>query len=399
MHDYNENMITFLRKLFIKDYNNVNDPKVREKHGLLASIGGIITNISLFIIKLVIGLFAGSMAIISDAINNLTDLISCVVSLVGFKIANKPADDDHPYGHERVEYVTGMIVSFIIIAVGAILIYTSIASLVNKSVDAEFGIASFIVLAVAILGKVLLGLFYNGVGNAIDSVSIKASKQDSYNDAISTTIVLIAAIIKFFVPVLWWIDPALSIAIGLFILYSGIKLVGETVSPLIGLTPDSEFVKNITNEVLSYDGILGIHDVVCHSYGPSKVFITLHAEVDGYGNMFEIHDLIDVIEYKVGSKFGAEITIHMDPIDTKNPEIPMLKEVINNTISSIDERITFHDLRLVAGPTHTNVLFDVVIPNSLKNKKEEVVKNLHTNIRGIDQKYMLVIKIDSSYIH
>lgn len=392
-------MITFIRKLFIKDFNNVNDPKVREKHGLLASIGGIVTNIVLFAIKLIIGLIAGSMAIISDAINNLTDLISCLVNLFGFKIANKPADDDHPYGHERVEYVAGMIVSFIIIAVALILIYTSITSLINQSVDSVFSIASFIVLGVAIAGKIFLGLFYDGLGKAIDSVSLKASKQDSYNDAISTTVVLIAAIVKFIVPSLWWLDPALSIAIGLFILYSGIKLVGETVSPLIGLTPDSEFVKKIVNDIEKYEGVLGVHDIICHSYGPNKIFITIHVEVDGYQNIMDIHDQIDLIELQIGKKYGAELTIHMDPIDTKNPEIPLLKNKIDTTLKGISERISFHDLRIVAGPTHTNVLFDLVIPNSLKDRKEEIIKTLRIAINELGQKYFLVIKIDSTYIH
>lgn len=392
-------MVTLLRKIFIKNYDKVNDPKVREKHGLLASIGGIFTNIILFVIKLIIGIFAGSMAIISDAINNLTDLISCVVSLFGFKLANKPADEDHPYGHERLEYITGMIVSFIIIAVGIVLGFTSIKSLISKDIDPTFTIASFIVLGVAIVGKVLLGLFYNGIGNAINSVSIKASRQDSFNDAISTTIVLIATIIKFYVPSLWWLDPSLSIAISLFILYSGIKLVGETVSPLIGLSPDSEFVQKITKEILSYKEILGIHDVICHSYGPSKIFMTLHAEVDGYANIMVIHDVIDNIEMSIGKKFGIEITIHIDPLDTKNPEIPLLKQKIKEVLNSIDENITFHDLRLVAGPTHTNVLFDVVIPNKLKNEKEIILNTLRKKIQSFDSKYNLVIKIDSKYTH
>lgn len=392
-------MITLLRKIFIKNHDKVNDPKVREKHGLLASIGGIFTNIVLFIIKLIIGIFVGSMAIISDAINNLTDLISCVVSLLGFKLANKPADEDHPYGHERIEYITGMIVSFIIIAVGILLCYTSIKSLINKEINPTFTIASFIVLGIAILGKFLLGLFYNGIGNAINSVSIKASRQDSFNDALSTTIVLIAAIVKFYVPSLWWLDPALSICIGLFILYSGIKLVKETVSPLIGLTPDSEFVQNITNDILSHKEVLGIHDVICHSYGPSKIFITLHVEVDGYANIMEIHDVIDNIELKVGRKYGVEITIHMDPIDTKNPEIPLLRERISKILSSLDAKLSFHDLRLVAGPTHTNVLFDIVVPNDVKIEKSAIISALKQNIKQLDNKYNLVVKIDSSYIH
>ena len=195
-----------------------------------------------------------------------------------------------------------------------------------------------------------------------------------------------------------WLDPALSIAISLFILYSGIKLVGETVSPLIGLTPDSEFVQNITKEVLSHKEVLGVHDVICHSYGPSKIFMTLHAEVDGYANIMEIHDVIDNIEISVAKKFGVEITIHMDPIDTKNPEIPLLKEKIKEVLDSLDKNISFHDLRLVAGPTHTNVLFDIVIPNYLKKEKEKIIKDLHKNIKSIDKKYNLVIKIDSKYI-
>lgn len=390
-------MITLLRKLFIKDFDKVNDQKVREKHGLLASIGGIFTNILLFVIKLIIGIIAGSMAIISDAINNLTDLISCIVSLIGFKIANKPADEDHPYGHERIEYVTGMIVSFIIIAVGVGLCYTSITSLIEKSVNPIFSIASFIVLGIAIIGKILLGLFYNGIGKAINSVSIKASRQDSFNDAISTAAVLIGALVKFFVPALWWIDPALSICIGLFILFSGIKLVGETVSPLIGLTPDSEFVKNITKEILSYDGILGIHDVICHSYGPNKVFMTLHAEVDGYANIMIVHDIVDNIEMEIEKKYGVELTIHMDPIDTKNPEIPLLKEKIFEIISKIDKNITFHDLRTVNGPTHTNVLFDIVIPQNLQKSKETILETIQTEISKLDSKYYVVIKVDSNY--
>lgn len=390
-------MVTLLRKIFIKNYDKVNDPKVREKHGLLASIGGIFTNIVLFVIKLIIGIFAGSMAIISDAINNLTDLISCVVSLFGFKLANKPADEDHPYGHERLEYITGMIVSFIIIAVGILLCYTSVKSLINKEIDPTFTIASFIVLAVAIVGKILLGLFYNGIGNAINSVSIKASRQDSFNDAISTTVVLIATIIKFFVPSLWWLDPALSIAISLFILYSGIKLVGETVSPLIGLTPDSEFVQSITKEVLSNKEVLGVHDVICHSYGPSKIFMTLHVEVDGYANIMEIHDVIDNIEMSIGKKFGVEITIHMDPIDTKNEEIPIIRKQISEVLSKVDKRITFHDLRLVSGPTHTNVLFDVVIPVSLKINIDYLHNLIKENVKVSNKKYNFIIKNDTNY--
>lgn len=392
-------MVNLIRKIFIKDYTNVKDKKVREKHGLVASIGGIIVNIILFVVKLLIGLFAGSRAIISDAINNLTDLVSNVVSLIGFKIASKPADKKHPYGHERVEYVTGMIVSFMIIAVAIVLGYTSIMALINHDVNVTFTIASFIVLGVAIVGKILLGLFYHGMGKAIDSVSLKANMQDSFNDAISTGAVLVAAIIIYFFPSLWWLDPAISIAVALFILYSGIKLVMETTSPLIGLTPDSDFVKSILKDVKSYKGVLGIHDLVVHSYGETKIFITLHVEVDAYVDVMESHDLIDNIENEVGKKYGIELTIHMDPIDTKNPELVVLKEIIAKTLGKFHKELTFHDLRVVKGPTHTNVLFDVVLPLGSKINQDEIIDALKEAILKADSKYKTVIKIDNAYIH
>ena len=392
-------MINLIRKIFIKDYENVKDKKVREKHGLVASIGGIIVNIILFGVKFLVGLLAGSRAIISDAINNLTDLVSNIVSLIGFKIASKPADKKHPYGHERVEYVTGMIVSFIIIAVAIVLGYTSIMALINHDVNVSFTIASFIVLGVAIVGKILLGLFYRGMGKAIDSVSLKANMQDSINDAISTSAVLVTAIIIYFYPNLWWLDPAVSIAVALFILYSGIKLVMETTSPLIGLTPDSDFVKAILRDVKSYKGVLGIHDLVVHSYGETKIFITLHVEVDAYVDVMESHDLIDNIESEVGSKYGIELTIHMDPIDTKNPELKVLKEIIAKTLGKFNKELTFHDLRMVKGTTHTNVLFDVVLPLGNEVNQDDIIEALKKSITSHNEKYKTVIKIDNSYIH
>lgn len=392
-------MVTLIRKIFIRDYKNVEDSKVREKHGLVASIGGILTNVVLFSIKFVIGLLVASISIISDAINNLTDLFSNIVSLIGFKIANKPADKKHPYGHERVEYITGMIISFIIIAVGIVLGYTAVNKLIAHEVTSEYTIASFIVLGVAILGKILLGLFYRGMGKAIDSVSLKASMQDSFNDCISTGLVLICALIQYFVgDSVWWLDPAMSIGIALFIVYSGIKLVLETSSPLIGLSPDHDFVKSIVDDVLATPGALGIHDIVCHSYGPTKKFISLHVEVDGYENVMELHDLIDNIEIMIKEKYKCEITIHMDPIDTKNPEIPVLKAKINEILLGIHKDLHFHDLRLVAGPTHTNVLFDVVVPPLKELDSNKIVETLKTEIKKIDSKYNLVINVDNEYV-
>lgn len=393
-------MVTLIRKLFIKNYKDINDPIVREKHGTVASIFGMVMNVFLFAIKFIIGLIAASISIISDALNNLTDLFSNVASLVGFKIANKPADKKHPYGHERVEYITGMIISFIIIAVGILLGYTAINKLINKEISTSYSIWSFIVLGVAILGKICLGLFNKGMGKAINSLSLKASMQDSFNDAISTTLVLVAALVQFFIgDSVWWLDPVISIGVAIFIIYSGIKLVLETSSPLIGLSPDTDFVKAVVHDVLSFDGALGIHDIVCHSYGPTKKFITLHVEVDGYEDVMKLHDMIDNIEECIAKKYNCEITIHMDPIDTKNKEIPVLKEKIGDILKHIYNEITFHDLRLVNGPSHTNVLFDIVIPPVKDINKDEVINALIKGVKEINPKYNLVIKVDNSYTH
>lgn len=390
-------MVNLLRRLFIKDYKNVNNKKVREGHGILASIVGIIANLVLFAIKLIIGILSLSTSIISDAINNLTDLFSCVVNLIGFKVASKPADEDHPFGHERIEYISGMIISLVIIAVAFLLGYTSVNKLINHDANTNFELVSFIILGISIVFKLLLGLFYRSIGKIINSVSLKAAMQDSINDCICTGLVLICAIIQSQVPSLWWLDPAISIGLAVFILYSGIKMVKDTADPLIGISPDSDFVKAIVNDVLSHKGALGVHDITCHCYGPTKTFVTLHVEVDGYQNVMELHDMIDNIEQKISNKYSCEITIHMDPIDTKNEEIPVIKEEIRKCLKEIDEKISFHDLRVVAGPTHTNVLFDVVVPNSCKVSEEIINSKLSSQIKLLNKKYIVKPKIETSY--
>lgn len=391
-------MITLLRKIFIKDYKNLNSIKVREKHGLLASIGGIIINLLLFAIKILIGILSFSLSIISDAINNLTDMFSCIVNLLGFKIASKPADEDHPYGHERVEYITGMIVSFIILAVSVLLFYTSIQKLIYHENDVHIDLLTFIILGVAIGGKVLLGLYYYSIGKLINSVSLKAAMQDSLNDAICTTGVLVSSIIMYFIPSLWYIDPIVSILVSLFIFYSGLKMVKETSNPLIGIGPNHELVKKIVDDIKTFEGVLGIHDLVFHSYGPTNMFMTIHVEVDGYANMIDTHDTMDNIEITIKEKYGVNLTVHMDPIDTKNEEIPYLKQHITNWLFELDEKISFHDLRIVYGPTHTNVLFDIVLDFKSKIKKEDVSSFLMNKFNELDKKYRIVITFESNYL-
>lgn len=392
-------MFNLVRKAFIKDYKNVNDKVVREKHGVVASIGGIIINLILFAIKLVIGIIAMSRSIISDAFNNLTDLVSNVVSLIGFKITTKPADAKHPYGYERIEYVTGMIVSLIIIIVGVVLGYNSIMGLINKEATATFTLITFIILGVSIVGKVIQGLFYHAMGKAIGSVSLMANRQDSFNDAISTTVVLISALVMFYVPSLWWLDAATSLAVAMFILVSGVLHLRETTSPLLGNPPDNELVSKVLKTVKSYEGVLGIHDVVFHLYGETRVFATIHVEVDGVKPAMESHDMIDNIEEDVFKKHGVELTIHMDPIDIYSEDVKQLRIDIKKSLDAFNEDLSFHDLRVVKGPTHTALIFDIQVPMGKIVDKNKILKQIKKDLDADKNHYKFTVKIDSSYVH
>ncbi|MBO4667064.1 MAG: cation transporter [Bacilli bacterium] len=395
-------MTNLLRKLFIKDFNNVTNPDVRQKHGLLASFVGAISNLLLFAFKVIIGILVASMSIITDAINNLTDMSSCIVNIFGFKISNKPADKDHPFGHERSEYIAGLIICFIMIGLALVLGYTSIIRLINNeytSYSLETFIVAVVILSVAILVKLWQGLFYRKIAKLINSVSLKASAQDSINDVISTGFVLVATILEFvFAKYDVHLDAYFSLAVAAFIIYSGIKLAIETANPLIGITPDNELVKNAVADILSYPGVFGVHDIVCHSYGPTKVFMTLHVEVDQDVNVLVSHDMIDIIENQVGIKYNMVVTIHMDPIDTKSPEVAALREKTSQILANLSDRLTFHDFRITKGETHTNIMFDVVVPFDVKLKEQEVIDYLNTEFKKINQYYFLVVKIDRDYV-
>lgn len=395
-------MLTFmtklLRKLFIKDYLNVTDTKVREKHGILASIVGIITNLILTTFKILIGVITASISIIADALNNLTDMASCFVNLFGFKLANKPADKEHPFGHERIEYIAGLIISFVIIALAVVLGYTSVLKIINKEATTNINVWTFVILGAAILIKVWQSFFYRGIAKAINSVSLKASAQDSLNDVISTSVVLIVSIICYCTQGKVDLDSYAGILVALFIIYSGIKLVIETANPLIGITPDNELVKQVVSDILAYPGVLGIHDLMCHSYGPTKVFMTIHVEVDASIDVSVSHDLIDNIENEIGKKHNLMLTIHMDPIDTKSEETQKLREKAKEILTNLDSSLTFHDFRVVKGETHTNILFDVVLSFDSKLKEEEVLSYLKSEFKKLNPHYNLVVKIDRDFV-
>lgn len=387
-------MRKLLARIFIKDYQEYSNPKVRSAYGTLSGIVGIVTNIFLCVIKIVTGFFAGSISIIADGINNLSDAGSSIITLIGFKISSMPADDEHPFGHERMEYITGLIVSFIIILIGVSLFKSSIDKIINPE-DIDLGIYTFIVLGISVLVKIWQWSFYRTNGKLINSTALIATSSDSINDAISTGAVLLAMIIsKIFTINL---DSYMGLVVSLFIIISGVKLVKETISPLIGEAPSKEFVKEVVDKIKAHEGVLGIHDLVFHSYGPLKTFITAHVEVDSQVDVLVSHDMIDNIEQEFRDE-KINLVIHMDPIDTTDTETVELRKKIGEIVHSIDENLNYHDFRMVKGFTHTNLIFDVVVPNKFKLTNEQLLNEIIVRVKEIDEKYNVVITFDNNYI-
>ena len=395
-------MVNFLRKLFIKKFENTSDEKVREAHGKLASFVGVFSNLVLFIIKMIAGLISGSVAIIADSINNLSDMGSSVITLVGFKLASAPADEEHPYGHQRIEYISGLIVAIIIIYVGGNLLMTSFEKILHYEPTVVGNNVLYItigILAVSILIKLWQSVFNKKVGKIINSLALEATAADSRNDSISTAVILLGTIIMLiFKDIPFSLDGVMGILVSLFILYSGIKLIKETMDPLIGVTSEHEFVQSILNFIEGYDICLGTHDVMCHMYGPTKCFMTVHVEVDASGDILEVHDEIDNIEKAVYKEFGALVTVHMDPIQTDNEEINKLKKRVHQAVLEIDSNLSFHDFRVVVGPTHTNILFDIVVPFKYKLTKEEIITKLNEKIYDEGKQYYFVIELEHKFV-
>lgn len=399
-------MVNLFRKIFIKDYKNIENKQVREAHGKLACFVGVFSNLLLFAIKLLIGILAGSIAIIGDSFNNLTDMGSCIVTLLGLHISSKPADEEHPYGHERFEYISSLFVSIIIIVIGIQLFKDSIIKFINFLTNYSqnnFSYLTLIVLGISILIKLWQGLFNRKIGKIIGSISLEATASDSINDMISTTTILIAAMISMIWPKIQIgnyyisVDGLMGIGVSVFILLSGIKLIKETINPLIGIGPDSEFVKAICNDIEAYDGVLGIHDVICHMYGPTTCFMSLHVEVDSKVDINICHELIDNIEHDIHLKHHVEIVIHMDPIDTTSEEIKEYRSVILEIIDNISKDLSIHDFRMVKGQTNTNVIFDCVVPFKFPIKNEEIKKIIQTKVNEIYPNVKIVITFDKAY--
>lgn len=387
----------FIRKLFIKDYQDTQNPKVRFRYGLVAGIFGIISNALLCVFKLIVGVVGNSITIIADAINNLSDAGSSVVTLVGFKLSATPPDNDHPFGHARYEYITSLLVSVTVLFIGILLLKSSIEKCITPE-EVSVSVYTYIVLGVAIAMKLVQMLIYLDFSKAINSGALKASAADSRNDVLATVAVLISTIVidvagdKISPKVS--VDGIMGIAVSVFIIVSSILLIKEAMSPILGEKPPKELVDKITAKILSYDGVIGVHDLVVHSYGENHCFVVAHVEVPADVDITKSHDVIDNIEHDFWNEMHVRITIHMDPVDTKNKQLAVLKLRAQNAIANLDENLSLHDFRLVSGQTHTNMLFDVVIPYGSKITLDDVKDALKKEFGNDPVKYFFVIDMD-----
>ncbi len=387
-------MRKILLKLFVKNYQDTNNTAVRAKYGILSGIVGIIVNLILCSIKIVAGILSGSVSILADGINNLSDAGTSIVTMVGFKLSSAPADEKHPFGHERIEYISAMIISILIIVIGFSLFRTSVEKIINPT-PIEIDYYLFIILGIGILFKLWQGLFNRGLGKMINSPALLATSQDSINDVISTSAVIIGIVISLVFNIN--VDGYVGLLVSLFIFKSGYDLVKDAASPLIGVNPTDEEIQEVTNKILSYDGVLGIHDLVFHSYGPSKKFITAHVEVDANSDFLACHDVMDNIEKEFKNELNIDLVIHMDPIDISNPETIIIKTMVLDIIKNYDDKFTMHDFRVVHGNTHTNVLFDLVIPYNYPITIHQLKQEITELIKIQNNKLEVIITVDQMY--
>lgn len=389
-------MITILSRIFIKNRDDVSSPEVRAAYGTLCSIVGIFLNVVLFIIKLTAGTLSGSVAIVADAVNNLSDAGSSLISLLGFRMSEKAADEDHPFGHGRMEYISGVIVSVIIIFMGIELLKSS-AEKIFSPVPVEGGTLTAVILVISIAVKLYMAFYNNKIGAKINSSSMRAVKYDSLSDSIATTFVLISYFVGVYAKIN--IDGYAGAVVSLFVLWAGIKSLRETVAPLLGQPADRELVAEVERIVMSHETSKGIHDLIVHDYGMGRVMISLHVEVDGSGDIYELHDEIDRIENELAHKLSCDAVIHMDPILIGDEKTERLKNAVREIVKDLNDRMTIHDFRMVPGPSHTNLIFDVVVPFDANIGENEIKKQIREELAKLDGGvYNAVIKIDKSYV-
>ncbi len=388
-------MSSLLVKLFVKDSENVTNTKVRTDYGILSGVVGIVLNLILCAAKFTVGSLTGSIAITADAANNLSDAGSSVVTVFGFKLSNKPSDEEHPFGHGRIEYIAALIVSFLILFMSYELGRSSVEKILNPE-PVKYSTVSAIIIAVSILGKIWLAFFNNKLGKKINSAAMTAVVKDSIGDILATSITLIALILSKFTTLP--VDGYLGILVSLFVLYAGIGILKETVGTLLGRPPETEFVNEFECRVLSYDGVVGMHDMMIHDYGPGRLFGSVHIEVPANVDICVSHDLADIIEKEVGEAMGMTLVVHLDPIVTDDESVNELKAVTAGIIKNIDESYTFHDFRVVKGPTHTNLIFDLVVPHNHQMKNSEIAALVSKRISLYDPTFFCVITVEHNFV-
>ena len=387
-------MTNFLIKHFIPNASDVKSPAVRQRYGVVSGVVGILCNALLCTAKIAAGLLTGAVSIVADGINNLSDGGSCVVSLLGFKMAGKPADDKHPFGHGRIEYVAGLIVSFIIVLMGVELAKTSLDKIFHPE-EISFSWITPAVLGISILVKLWMCFFNRKMGDKIDSAVLRATAMDSLSDVAATSAVLAGFVIGYWARVN--LDGYLGVLVALFILYTGVSTAKGTLDLLLGEAPDPEFVKQIQQEVLSYPEIIGVHDLIVHNYGPGHSVVSLHAEVPCDVDILKIHDTIDNAERDLKKKLDCEVVIHMDPIITDDKETNEIHQKLSSIVRLLDSRVTIHDFRMVKGPTHTNLIFDIVVPLQFRQTDDQVVESLRQAVKALDARYEIVVNVDKAY--
>lgn len=389
-------MTRLLIRLFIRDCQKTEDPHVRERYGMFSGLVGILTNLMLFGGKMAAGLAFHSIAVTADAVNNLSDSVSSIVTLIGFKMAAKPADSDHPYGHARIEYISGLMVSLVIFVTGFQFAQTAVGKIIHPE-QTEFSLVMVVVLIASILLKAWQGAFYRKIGKTISSETISAAAADSINDVWATSAVLAGAVVTRLTG--FNLDGYMGLAVAALIMFTGFRMIRETSNPLLGEAPPRELVEDIYKTIQGYDGILGIHDLNVHSYGPGRCFATVHCEVPAERDVLLSHDIVDNIERDFLEKKGIHLVIHMDPVLTNDPRTNQLRSEVRKILSSISPEIGMHDFRVVWGPTHANLVFDVCVSFEFPMKDGELVRAISEKIRRLPGNCYPVIQVDRDYVN
>lgn len=385
----------FLARLFIKNHGNTGDERVRKQYGNLTSIAGIVVNVLLFVTKFIVGTLAGSIAIVGDGFNNLSDACSSVISFISFRMSAKPADKEHPFGHARIEYISSSVVAVIILFIGFELFKTSVGKIIRPE-DKVFSAATVSVLALSIVSKFWLYFFNKRIGTHIDSTLMKATAADSLSDVLATSVVLLSIIAGYFTGLK--LDGYMGVIVSVFILVSGIRILRETMDSIIGCGPSKELINLIENFIGRYEGVIGVHDLVVHDYGPEHCFASAHVEVDANEDLLKSHDIIDNIERDIEIDHGIHLVIHLDPIVTDDPYVQEMRQITEKIVADIDSSLSIHDFRIVKGSTHKNLIFDVSMPCHCKLSREDVQERITERIGEIDKNLHVVLTIDRSFV-